>query len=106
MMRFTLKKTDKRHNGNQFWQYIVIIEKAVNINYGRQSAIQKANDLNQIREWCWETYGPSCELDFWLMLDDSAVSKNDKWCWHTNFDNFKIYLRTEKEANWFKLKWL
>jgi len=78
MMRFTLKKTDKRHNGNQFWQYIVIIEKAVNINYGRQSAIQKANDLNQIREWCW----------------------------HTNFDNFKIYLRTEKEANWFKLKWL
>jgi hypothetical protein len=40
------------------------------------------------------------------MLDDSAVGKNDKWCWHTNFDNFKIYLRTEKEANWFKLKWL
>lgn len=105
-MKFTFKKTDKRHNGNQHWKYIVIVEKAANITYGIQSTIQKANDLNQIREWCWATYGPSCELDFWLALPEGASSKNEQWCWHTNFDNFKIYLRTEKEANWFKLKWL
>jgi len=105
-MRFTLKKTDKRHTGNQDWQYVVTVERNANVSFGNATLIQKSQDLHQIREWCWTTYGPSCELERWLMIPEGSHSKNQHWCWHTNFNNWKIYLRTDKEANWFKLKWL
>ncbi len=105
-MKLTIKKTDRRHNGNQYWQYLVTVERQANVSFGTPSHIQKALDLNEIREWCWTTMGPSCELEHWMVIPEGSTSKNDRWCWHTNFDNYKIYLRTEKEANWFKLKWL
>jgi hypothetical protein len=105
-MKLTIKKTDKRHTGQEYWQYIVIVEKDKNVSYGHQAITQKSQHLNLIREWCWQTYGSSCELDLWMSIPDQSTGKNEKWCWHTNFNNFKIYLRTEKEANWFKLKWL
>lgn len=105
-MKLTIKKTDKRHTGNLEWKYLVTVERKPNVNFGTASHIQKAQDLNEIREWCWSTMGPSCELELWLTLPEGSNGKNDRWCWHTNFNNYKIYLRTEKEANWFKLKWL
>ena len=105
-MKFTIKRTDKRHTGNQSWQYLVIVEKLPSTLYGGPTMTQKAKFLNELREWCWQTYGPSCELELWLALPEDSVSKNEHWCWHTNYNNYKIYLRTEKEANWFKIKWL
>lgn len=105
-MKLTIKKTDKRHTGHKEWQYLVIVERSPKTPFGNLTMVQKALDLNTIREWCWNTYGPSCELELWLQLSDGIQGKNDKWCWHTNFNNFKIYLKSEKEVNWFKLKWL
>lgn len=105
-MKLTIKRTDKRHTGNAEWQYLVVIERAANVPFGNTVIVQKATDLNLIREWCWSTYGPSCELELWLNISDTTPGKNIHWCWHTNYSNFKIYLRTDKEANWFKMKWL
>ena len=105
-MKLTIKKTDKRHSGNHEWQYLVVVERGLVTRFGNTALVQKATDLNSIREWCWTTYGPSCELELWLNIPDNTPSKNTHWCWHTNYSNFKIYLRTDKEANWFKMKWL
>lgn len=105
-MKLTIKKTDKRHTGSSEWRWLVIIERRPTVGFGNAALTQKSIDLNEIREWCWQTYGPSCELEFWLRIPEGSQSRNEHWCWHTNFDNYKIYLRTDKEANWFKLKWL
>ena len=105
-MKLTIKKTDRRHTGNDEWKHIVIVERYPTTPFGNSTIIQKQTDLNEIREWCWTTMGASCELEFWLNLPDGASGKNNRWCWHTNFDNYKIYLRTDADANWFKLKWL
>ena len=105
-MKLTIKKTDKRHTGHYHWQYVVIVERIPTTLFGKPSILQKIDNLNTIREWCWTTYGPSCELEFWLAINEAGANKNEHWCWHTNYDNYKIYLRTDKEANWFKLKWL
>lgn len=105
-MKLTIKRTDKRHTGHLEWQYLVVVERSPNTPFGSSTSFQKIKDLNTIREWCWQTYGPSCELELWLKVPDTTPGKNIHWCWHTNFNNFKIYLRTDKEANWFKLKWL
>jgi hypothetical protein len=104
-MKFEIKKTDRRHTGSQEWQYIAIINQE--LYSGRAGRIDRMANLNKVRDWCWETYGPSCELEFWLAVNSEKKEPvNEKWCWHTNYDNFKIYLRTDKEVNWFKLKWL
>jgi hypothetical protein len=105
-MNLTIKKTDKRHTGGGQWKWLVIVERRPAVPYGSPAMIQKTQDLNEIRDWCWQTYGASCELEFWLRVPEDGQKRNEKWCWHTNYDNFKIYLRTDKEVNWFKLKWL
>ena len=104
-MTITVKKTDKRMNGHLHWQYVALVTSPG--VYGRTGIAQKVLTLHDVRIWCWDTYGSSCELPHWLLLHDNQWGiPNDKWCWHTENDNFKIYLRTDKEANWFKLKWL
>ncbi len=105
-MKLTIKKTDKRHTGHSEWRHVVIVERRPSVAFGNASRIQRQQDLNEIRNWCWTTMGPSCELEFWLMLPDDSPAKNNRWVWHTNFENFKIYLRTDADVNWFKLKWL
>ena len=90
--------------GHDVWQYVA---QPVQTLAGYKGVAQRMSDLHEMRDWCWQTYGPSCELTHWMaMAANGLAPHNDHWCWHTDFDNFKIYLRTEKEANWFKLKWL
>ncbi len=105
-MKLTIKKTDKRHTGHNEWKYVAIVERRPTTGFGNASIIQRQQDLNEIRNCCWTTMGPSCELEFWLMLPYNSPAKNNRWVWHTNFDNYKIYLRTDADVNWFKLKWL
>ncbi len=105
-MKLTIKKTDKRHTGNAEWKYVAIIERVPTVNFGQASTVQRQQHINEIREWCWATMGPSCELEFWMCIPEGGFGKNKRWCWHTNFNNYKIYLRTDADVNWFKLKWL
>lgn len=100
-MKFVIKKTDKRHSGNAIFEYVVDIQSP---GMGRRR--DRLQQFLLVREWCWTAMGASCERDHWLFLHDTDAQPNDRWCWHTDFGNFKIYLCTEKEANWFKLKWL
>ena len=53
----------------------------------------------EARNWCWETWGPSCELEFW------DAGKNPAWTWVFTEFEMKIYLTGDKEASWFTLKW-
>jgi hypothetical protein len=105
-MLLTIKKTDKRHTGRDLWHYVVVVE--AKRYSGLAGRGQRILDLNEIRNWCVQTWGSSCELELWMVANGTTDSTNlnQHWCWHTNYDNYKIYLRSDKEANWFKLKWL
>ncbi len=52
-----------------------------------------------IRNWCWEQWGPSCELEFW------KEDVNPAWAWAVSEFETKIYIDSDKEAGWFSLKW-
>jgi hypothetical protein len=52
------------------------------------------------RNWCWEQWGPSCELEFYRQPDS-----NEHWCWITDQHRVRIYLVSESEATWYSLKW-
>jgi hypothetical protein len=108
-MKAKTKKTDKRYTGHEHFKYVVdvvmpyapfIQGKPVN---RRQ---QRIGFYHEVRKWCVDTWGMSCEREHWLTLQETGDPNiNSHWCWHTELNDLKIYLTSEKEANWFKLRW-
>ncbi len=87
-----LTKIDRRMNGYGKFKYLVKFS-----IYGQ--SLEKFID---IRNWCWDQWGPSCELDFY---GKENLEKNPAWCWAVHEFECKIYLTGEPEASWFLLKW-
>ncbi|NDB84162.1 MAG: hypothetical protein EB127_15800 [Alphaproteobacteria bacterium] len=54
----------------------------------------------EVREWCWQTFGPSRELKFINHQDD-----NHAWCFMTDNHRTRIYLKSKKELEWFTIRW-
>jgi hypothetical protein len=83
-MSVEVKKLDGRHNGHTRFTHMVEIG-AFNGTDG--IAFLRA------REYCWQTFGPSCELEwakpayFNDVQPKWAFTKNDNWC--------RIYLTEE-----------
>jgi hypothetical protein len=83
-----LKKLDRRMSGySKFTHYM-------------EYSIKESAEFIRCRNWCWEQWGPSCELDFWYKHEP-----NQHWCWMTDQYRVRVYLKTEAEAQWFSLKW-
>lgn len=84
-----VKKTDRRvAGGSDFLRYV---------DFDNQEKIK----FVECRNWCWDQWGPSCELDLWYHQTD----KNPAWCWMVDDQRIRLYLATEKEAQWFYLRW-
>ena len=82
-------KLDRRHNGHGIFRYYVRFTSA---------ELEKFVD---VRNWCWQTWGASCELDTFYHLENP----NQKWGWVRDSYNTKIYLGSDAEYQWFLLKW-
>lgn len=101
-----VRRTDRRMNGFIHFDYVAnpsITKYDLLGAYNKKKSYKLA--LIETRKWCWDTWGASCELSFFMQLQNNKDFYNDRWCWHTEFDSYKIYLKSDKEANWFKLKW-
>ena len=84
-----LKKIDRRMNGYGMFKY------CVNFNY---VTVQNFCD---IRKWCSEQWGASDDLEF----IEKIKNPNMAWCWVNDQYTMRIYIATDKEAQWFLLKW-
>ena len=76
-------------------------------NDGRDGRIQRFKEL---RNQLWEIYGPGCELDYVvLQFDqpkvDGKIFSVERWAWHTEYDNLRIYIKGDEELSFIKLKW-
>ena len=107
-MTFKIQKTDKRHTGHEQFQWYIKAYGDWRTHNQIHHQIDKLSSLFELREWAWTTWGPSCERDYWLHILRYNIEHtlNTHWCWHTDNGECRLYLRTDKEANWFKLKWL
>lgn len=52
-----------------------------------------------VREWCWETWGPGRELKF------TDSSRKFKWAFLVDSNRTRIYLKSDEELSWYKLRW-
>lgn len=97
-------KTDRRHTQHPLFAYYVTpaAPPPQKRGYAYVTAGIKLMDralvFNQWRVWCWETWGPGTERD--------NPMPSAKWAWHTEQTHLRIYLHSEQELNWFKLRWI
>ncbi len=83
------KKLDKRNKGYGSFKYLIEFN---------TRAVEK---FCQIRNWCWEQWGPSSELEFYHKLSNPNIC----WSWLTDEWRMNVYIATDKEYQWFLLKW-
>lgn len=62
---------------------------------------KEMDEFVAVRKWCWETFGASCEMQIY----DKVTNPNTTWSWVLDDYRSRIYFATEKEYNWFLLKW-
>ena len=56
--------------------------------------LAKIIDFNKLRDWCWDTWGPSCDMKDYDCIHECQVLKpsthndngtnntlNEHWCW-------------------------
>jgi hypothetical protein len=79
-------KLDRRYKGYGNFKY------AVEFRYKQEDIFCER------REWMWDQFGPSCEQEYW---------KEGKscWCWINDDYRRRILFESEKEYNWYMLKW-
>ena len=92
-MDYRITKLDKRHNGHLFYKYSVapIWHSA----YTYTSTVYDQQFVN-VRNWCWETWGPSTEF--------MMPSRSEYWAWDSEFKHRRIYLKNDEALIFFKLK--
>ena len=90
---YKIRKLDSRFNGAGCFTHMV--------EYTGRLPDCKVSFL-QHRQWFWETFGPSSELELHHLLPQSYVEAS--WSWQTSHNQIRIYLN-EKEPAWFKIKW-
>jgi hypothetical protein len=100
-MQIKVKKTDKRMNGHGQFKYYIDIKNDRTEPYG--SIMEKFFEL---RQWCWETWGPSREADQYSDIAEAYLGdQNPAWAWLNDQYRARLYLCGKEEAAHFALKW-
>jgi hypothetical protein len=85
-----ITKLDSRYAGGQKFDYCLEF-------YHPHS---QGREFCEIREWCWQTWGPGRELKF---LD---YNTEYKWAFLVDGYRTRIYLSGNEELSWYKLRWM
>lgn len=85
----TPKKIDKRMLGYGMFKY--------HMSFARR----EADRFILLRNWCWQQWGPSSEIEFYHLLEDSTA-----WSWVSDHHaRYRIFFQSDKEYAWFMLNW-
>ena len=90
---FRIVKMDGRSLGYPNWQYYA--------EFGMRSHML----FSQSRAWCWETWGPSTEIELMHFSNPEKSFINQHYTWVWNQYKKRIFFRTDLELNLFILKW-
>jgi len=83
------RKVDGRMNGHSKYKYCA-------------DFFYKEHQLFcDIRKWCNQQWGASDDYEFTYKI----INPNDIWCWINDRNKMRIYFATDKEYQWFLLKW-
>ena len=95
-MELKVETLDGRHSLHTLFTHRVLVK-----------GQDRQKNFVQLREWCWEMFGPGIERSLaWHMRDDDKTLKY-RWCWHIDPANeYLMYLYLKEEtASAFFIKW-
>lgn len=99
-MIHTAKKIDKRFNGGDHFKYMIDVHRSKLSDTQWPPRRHRIEEFVNIRIWAWQTWGESCEISSYMLLQKDYV-----WSWDSDHNNMRVYLKGDKELAWFLLKW-
>jgi hypothetical protein len=99
-MKIKIKRTDKRHTAYDRFKYYVEVKNDV---WPERVAVHEK--FFELRLWCWETWGPSREVDRYSLDYKDTPDKNIHWAWLNDQYRARLYLGGPEDAAFFTLKW-
>ena len=80
-------KLDRRYTGSDQFKF------CIEFNW------LESKKFVDVREWCWELYGASAEINY-----ARQHYKDAKYAWMSD-NSLRIYLKSNEELQWFILRW-
>lgn len=100
-MKIEVKRTDKRHTAYSNFKYYVKIK---HDEWSERHLTREK--FFELRQWCWETWGPSREADQYSDIAEAYLEdQNPAWAWLNDQYRARLYLCGKEEAAHFALKW-
>ena len=120
-MKYKVHRLDKRFSFHDHFEFYIGFT-------NRMSNQQGPLYFNRAQRWFTETYGWSAEIRQWAdmlawsdtnrliakqgfgtKLSNPSVNKcqdcNEYWSWTNGYDDLRIYVKSDKELNFFLLRW-
>lgn len=100
MSNFNIIKLNGNYTGYPHFKYVLDFNKP---NIG----LRKYYDISQFQKtriWFWDKFGPSMEIEMWLVFYKDFRKENDyefpnvvkTWSWQTSNDKLRIYCRDDE----------
>ena len=100
---YRLVKLDQRMAGHDIFTHKVVFSNIVFRKYEQAEKI-----MFEQRNWCWESFGPSMELDILYLLKRRSLLYGNydlDWAWEHTGTRIAIYLKDSALTAW-QLKFL
>jgi hypothetical protein len=109
-MNYEITKLDRRHSWHGQFNYMIEFKKSRQSFYNRSN--QGVLEFDRSRRWFNETYGWSQDVETRSQIGQtSAISNEDyskdfnlHWAYSIKYDEYRIYVQSDQELNWFVLK--
>ena len=109
-MNYKIRKLDGRYSYREYFKYCIVFQNSMLYN-------KHVEHFNDTIQWFTQTYGASTEIRMWKdildhhkrfgsIFDQSPLPGyiNFNWSWTNGYDDLRIYVKSEKELNFFKIK--
>lgn len=91
---------DARYTGFPEFRYYVTPFRL----YSDYTTVLPSERFQTWRIWCWETWGPSCEVETAVDILARSAKTDIPWAWDTGKQYVRLYLRDDTALMWFQTK--
>lgn len=94
VIKYKIRKLDARSKAHGLYEY--------------QVQFWNTKNYIEIRNWCWDNWGSSCEYELLRKTYGADITNfNESWCFQTEpeIPKYCIYIKDEAALMLFKLRW-
>jgi hypothetical protein len=110
-MNYEITKLDRRHAWYGQFNYMIEFKKSKSFHsyYNRSAGVL---EFDRSRRWFNETYGWSQDVETRSQIGRARAQANEDytkdfnlhWAYSIKYDEYRIYVQSDQELNWFVLK--